>query len=214
MTATRRLPAALSAGLLGIVAVVALIASGAAAPAAPEREAAPSTGRLAVRAADSYVGYRIVKFGVVPVRGRFAQVAGEIVFDPARPERSRAVIRVPLRSLESGDPARTETLLSEDFFDARRHPEMRFVSERVARGPRGEWLVSGGLTIRGVTRTLTVPVELAAGPAQEPGLAVFSTRFSIDRRDFGVLGARWSGGRAILAHEVEIELALATRREG
>jgi polyisoprenoid-binding protein YceI len=211
MAATRRTPAALLTGLLALLAPTIAYR---AAVAKPGRAAAAPAGRFVVRAADSYVGYRIQKFGVVPVRGRFAQVAGEIVVDPARPERSRAEVRVPLRSLESGDPARTETLLSEDFFDARRHPEMRFASERVARGPQGGWLVSGGLTIRGVTRTVTVPVELHAGGGAESSLAVFSTRFTVDRRDFGVLGARWSEGRAILAHEVEIDLALTARKEG
>ena len=207
MAATRRWPAALLAALLALTAA-------AAAPAKPAARAEEPAGRFVVRAADSYVGYRILKFGVVPVRGRFAAVEGEIVVDPAQPERSRVAVRVPLRSLESGDSARTETLLSDDFFDARRHPEMRFVSERVARGPQGGWLVSGGLTIRGVTRTVTVPVELQAGTPEEPSLAVFSTRFAIDRRDFGVLGTRWSGGRAILAHDVEIELALTARNGG
>jgi polyisoprenoid-binding protein YceI len=217
MATPMRPPVTLLAGLLVLVAGlggIAGLAGGPAALAKPGHEAPAPAGRFVVRAADSYVGYRIQKFGVVPVRGRFAQVTGEIVIDPARPERSRAAIRVPLRSLESGDPARTDTLLSEDFFDAREHPDMLFVSERVARGREGEWLVSGGLTIRGVTRTVTVPVELHGGEAGEANFAVFSTRFTLDRRDFGVLGTRWSAGRSILAHEVEIELALTARAEG
>lgn len=197
-----------------LVGCLALLAVAGATPAKPGRSAEPPAGRFVVRAADSYVGYRIAKFGVVPVRGRFAQVAGEIVFDPAQPERSRVSVRVPLSSLESGDSARTETLLSDDFFDARSHPQMLFVSERVARGPHGEWLVSGRLTIRGVTRTVTAPVEVHAADEEDRRLAVFSTRFTIDRRDFGVLGRRWSGGRAILADEVEIDLALTGRSEG
>ncbi|MDX1632483.1 MAG: YceI family protein, partial [Thermoanaerobaculia bacterium] len=136
----------------------------------------------------------------------------EIVVDPGRPERSRAEVTVSLASLESGKEERTETLLSQDFFHADRFPEMRFVSRRVRRNADGRWLVSGDLTIRGVTRTVTVPVEIRRGQGLEGPLVVFSTRFEIDRTEFGVLGEAWSGGRTILSDRVEIELALSGQR--
>jgi polyisoprenoid-binding protein YceI len=195
----------LAAALTGLLALAEVSAAG------PSPQPVPPAGRYEIRAADSYVGYRILKWGMVPVRGRFAQVGGVIAVDPGAPERSRAEVRVPLAGLESGDPDRTATLLSDDFFDARRHPEMHFASERIVRGPQGDWLASGRLTIAGVTRTVTVPVELAATPG-DPALALFTTRFTIDRRDYGVLGSRWSGGRAILEPTVEVELALTARR--
>lgn len=56
--------------------------------------------------------------------------------------------------------------------------------------------------------------EIQGGGEGKNRMAVFSTHFTIDRRDFGVHGRRWSGGRALLAHEVEIELALAARADG
>ena len=180
-------------------------------PGEPAHTWAPPAGRYEIRPPDSYVGYRILKWGWVPVRGHFTQVAGEIVFDPAVPRRSRVEVRVPMAGLESGNPDRTATLLSADFFDAARHPQMAFASERVARGPAGDWLASGRLSIAGTTRTVTVPIELHAASG-DPSLVIFSTRFTIDRRDYGVLGSRWSAGRAILDHAVEIELTLAARR--
>ena len=212
-----RRSAVVAASLLGLVLAWVLASALAVSPLAADGAAAAEalrSGRYTVRSSDSYVGYRIQKFGMVPVRGHFGQVAGEIVVDTAAPERSRASIRVPLTSLESGNPARTETLLSEDFFDATRHPEMSFVSRRVGRGQDGSWLVAGSLTIRGVSQTLTLPVELTPSEGVEGPVLVLSTSFEIDRTNFGVLGERWSGGRTLLSDTVEIEITLTAEGGG
>lgn len=190
------------------------VASASTAPPVGARSEAhePPAGRYEIRSSDSHVGYRIFKLGMVPIRGQLGSVRGEIVVDTDRPERSRAEVVVPLASLQSGNEKRTETLLSEDFFHAERHPAMRFVSRRVSRSADGRWLVSGDLTIRGVTRTVTFSVEIRRGQGLEGPQVVFSTRFEIDRTEFGVLGEAWSGGRTILSDRVEIELALAAQR--
>lgn len=181
------------------------------APAAHAVGGAPA-GHYAVRASDSYVGYRITKLGAVPISGQFGRVTGEILLDPESPDRSRVRVEVPLSSLRAGNDRRTETLLSPDFFDAERHPKMHFVSARVTRHADGRWLASGDLTIRGVTRTVTFPVEIRSAEGVEGPVAVFSTGFVIDRREFGVLGTRWSGGRELLSNEVELEIALTAER--
>lgn len=202
-------PARLPSGFGRTVLAVGLLALS----AAPACTAEPlRAGRYEIRSSDSYVGYRIHKLGLVPVRGHFGRVAGEIVLDLESPEASSATVRVPLASLESGNEGRTETLLSEDFFDAESHPEMRFESRRVRRAGDGRWLVTGGLTIRGMTRTVTCPVAIRAAQGIESPVLVLATRFEIDRKEFGVLGSRWSGGRDLLSDTVEIELTLTAER--
>lgn len=187
-----------------LVAVTLLLTT---VPVAADAGSATS-GRYRIRSADSYVGYRIHKIGVVPVRGHFGEVTGEIVLDVEAPEASRTSVRVPLASLESGNDTRTETLLSEDFFDAEQYPEMNFESRSVRRNAEGRWRVVGELTIRGVTRTVTLPVAIRPSPGVEGPVVVFSTRFEIDRTEFGVLGERWSGSRTLLSDTVEIEITL------
>jgi polyisoprenoid-binding protein YceI len=211
MLAPRRLSLALLALALLAAGAFALLRVTTTVAADP---AEPRAGRYEVRAGDSYVGYRIHKWGVIPVRGHFREVAGEVVVDSARPAASWARVRVPVASLESGNATRTEVVLSEDFFDAVRHPEMRFETRRVERRADGVWQVSGALTIRGVARTFDLPVTVQEHPEGDGDWLLFSTRFVLDRRDFEVLGRRWSAGRAILGNEVEIELALAARLEG
>jgi polyisoprenoid-binding protein YceI len=178
--------------------------------AAPSASSAPIT--YAVRAGDSTAEYAVTKWSVFREQGRFRRLAGTIVYDAERPEASRVTLRVDVGSLDSGARGRDETLLSADFFDAARFPEMRFTSASVRPGEAGELLVTGDLVIRGRSRRLTVPVQvLGRGRGGDGGreeLAAFETRFTIDRRDFDVLGTRWSGGQAILGHEVEIHLVV------
>lgn len=184
-------------------------------PAATDTDSPlPEAGYYRVRPGDSYVGYRIHKWGLVPVRGHFSEVAGELYLDPGNPEASWVRVRVPVASLESGNATRTEVLLSDDFFHAERFPEMRFESRAVALEANGAWRVSGLLTIRGISLPVTVPVTIEGFSEGGRGWAIFGTRFHLDRRDYDVLGRRWSAGRAILGNEVEIELALAAQRSG
>lgn len=182
------------------------------APAAARASGAPEgTTTLHVRTGDSDVTFRIRKWGVLTVTGRFADVSGEVFLDPGAPERSRVRVEVRVASVSTGEQVRDRMLQSEDFFYAARHPSMSFVSTAVARLPDGRATVTGDLTIRGVTRRVTVPVTVH-GPSVDPeagALAGFETTFRLDRRDYGVLGSRWSGGRAILGNDVEVRLFLA-----
>ncbi len=179
---------------------------------APSAAAPARPVLLHVRPGDSDVTFRIRKWGVLTVTGRFADVRGEVLLDAARPEASRVSLEVRVASVRTGEEARDRALQSEDFFDASRFPAMTFASTSVARLPGGRASVTGDLTIRGVTRRITVPLVLH-GPSEDPDaglLAGFETAFRIDRREFGVLGSRWSGGKAILGTTVEVRLFVAT----
>lgn len=177
--------------------------------------ATPAAGAVAtyqVRAGDSTVEYAVTKWGVFREQGRFRRMSGAIVYDAEQPERSRVELRVEIRSLDSGASGRDEALLSDDFFDAARFPLMTFASRAVRPGPDGELLVSGDLTIRDRTQRVVVPVRLLGrgrgGDGGREELVAFEARFTIDRRDFGVLGTRWSGGQALISDEVELHLIL------
>ena len=166
---------------------------------------------LYVRPGDSDGTFRIRKWGVLTVTGRFADVSGEVFLDPGRPNRSHVRVEVRVASVSTGEEVRDRMLQSEDFFDAGRFPSMTFVSTAASRLADGRVSVTGELTIRGVTRRVTVPVTVH-GPSVDPeagGLAGFEATFQLDRRDYGVLGSRWSGGRTVLGNDVEVRLVLA-----
>jgi len=173
----------------------------------------PLSGWYSIRVSDSYVGYSVVKLGMIPSRGQFSRVDGEIYLDNEKPGRSLARISVPVSSLESGNKRRTEVLLSRDFFDAERYPVLRFESRNVSRMDN-RWYVEGDLTIRGITRPITCDVDVTSAIGMEGPVAVYSLQFPIKRRDFGVLGEKWSGGRLLIADEVTIEITLTAERHG
>lgn len=165
---------------------------------------------LGIRRGDSTVSFTIRKWGVIREQGRFRDFSGSILYDPARLEASRVSLRVDAGSVDTGEPARDQTLRSEDFFDIARYPRWTFVSSSVR--PTGSDMadVTGDITIRGIKRRITVPVKFL-GMNDSDGkrvLAGFETTFTLDRTDFGVLGSRWSGGRALLSREVDVHLLL------
>jgi polyisoprenoid-binding protein YceI len=155
------------------------------------------------------VSFTITKWGVIREEGNFRDFNAEIHFDPRDPAKSRVAFDVKTASIDTKNSNRDGTLRSEDFFHVAKHPKLTFRSVRVA--PRGKNVadVTGDLTIRGVTRRITVPVKLIGVSKQGNGreLAGFETEFRIDRRAFGVTGGRWaSAAPGVLGNEVTIRV--------
>lgn len=161
------------------------------------------------------VSFNILKWGVVREEGSFRDFRATIDYDKANPAKSRVDFEVRVKSIDTKNENRDETLLSRDFFDADRHPTLTFRSVRVV--PRSATVadVTGDLTIRGVTRRITVPVRLL-GISRRGKIEVagFETAFTINRRAFGVNGDRWSASvPGILDDNVQIRItAGGTRR--
>jgi polyisoprenoid-binding protein YceI len=164
--------------------------------------------------------YSNVSFSITKIffkeEGGFRDYSGQVVFDAAHPERSRVQMTVQAASIDTRIETRDKVLRSDDFFDVERYPTLGFVSTSVT--PRSANLldVAGDLTIRGVTRHITIPVRYL-GHRQMAGwhdFVGFETEFSIDRTDFGVNGTRWSGGNLILSKQVNIRLSIGAVRPG
>jgi polyisoprenoid-binding protein YceI len=141
------------------------------------------TGTWSIDPAHSTVEFAIRYLGVATVQGRAAEVAGTITGGEA----AKIEGTVPVASLTTFDETRDGHLLTPDFFDAERYPELRFNSTAIA-ADAAELVVDGELTIKGVTR----PVRLTGGlhgPATDPwgneriGIDLAGT---IDRNEFGV----------------------------
>ncbi len=173
--------------------------------------AAPPSSDYLVSPDLSAVTFTVYKWTILKEEGRFRNVSGHIHYDPARPQDSRVDITVQTESLDTNNAGRDGVLRSDDFFDVRRFPTMRFVSRRVEPRADRTLLVGGDLTIHGVTRPLEVVVAVnGVNAVKNVGrLAGFETTFHIDRTIFGVNGSRWSGGKLLISRDVEIHLAIA-----
>lgn len=142
--------------------------------------------------------------------GRFTDFKGQLSYDAARPGDTRVDLTVYTSSVDMNDREQTNMLRSADFFDVDRFPTMHFVSSAAALAPDGNWTLTGDLTIRGITKRITVPVQLAASAAATPNVPVFETTFQIDRTEFGLNGTpHWSGVKVSIGRSVQIHIAIA-----
>jgi polyisoprenoid-binding protein YceI len=163
---------------------------------------------LHVEPAFSSIGFSVYEFGVVKVEGNFRDFTGDIFYDPVHPERSHVNFTVQVASVQSSSRVRDEKLRSAAFFDAQRYPTMTFVSTAVAAQPDKSLQVTGDISIRGVSRRITIPARYA-GLTQinaTQSFAGFESTFTLDRTEFGVNGG--ADARAAISDQVTVHLSL------
>ncbi|MFD9301226.1 YceI family protein [Streptomyces sp. NPDC060048] len=117
------------------------------------------TGDYAIDAAHSSIGFTVRHAMVTNVRGTFADHEGSLRLDGADPSRSSASIDVKIASVDTGIGDRDGHLRSGDFFDAETFPLMTFRSTRAAQLGGDTYRVTGELTIKDVTRPLSIDLE-------------------------------------------------------
>jgi polyisoprenoid-binding protein YceI len=157
----------------------------------------------------STVGFSVRHMMVSKVRGYFTQFSGEIVTaeDPAR---SSVTATVDMDSIDTRQEQRDAHIRSADFFDVGNHTVMTFRSTGVV--AKGEdWTVEGDLTIKGITKPVTLALELNGfGPDAFGGTRVgFSARTSISRKAYGVdIDLPMDGGGVVVGDKIEVELEI------
>jgi polyisoprenoid-binding protein YceI len=145
---------------------------------------------------------------VSKVRGRFGKFEGtiEIAEDPTD---SKVSLTIDADSVDTRDENRDNHLRTNDFFDVPNHPQWTFTSTSITADGPTEWKVVGDLTIRGVTKPVTLDVTLE-GVVKDPygnHRVGFSGSTTIDRDDFDVsFGAVMEAGGLVVAKKVSIEL--------
>ncbi len=163
----------------------------------------------------STIGFVVRHLMVSKVRGKFTRFEAQIV-TAANPLESSATATIDLSSVDTGNEQRDNDLRSTNFFDVATHPKMTFVSTGIR--PDGDRLiVDGDLTIRGVTKPVSLTVEVNGfGPDPFGGTrAGFSATGEINRADFGVsFNAPVPGGVMISENvRLEIEAEAVLRKE-
>jgi polyisoprenoid-binding protein YceI len=146
------------------------------------------------------------------VTGRFDDFSGVVSWDAHDPTRSSVELTIQIASVNTGNDKRDGHLKSPDFFDAENHPTLTFRSRKIEKTDREHhFKVHGDLTIRGVTQSVVVDLEVL-GFAEMPGMGTrggFLASTTIDRQDYGVSWSRkLDNGGVVLADEVEIEFPI------
>jgi len=154
------------------------------------------------------VGFAVRHLMISTVRGRFSDVRGTVSADGDDFRTAEVTVTIGTASVDTREPKRDAHLRAADFFDVDRFPEMTFRSKRVEKTPRG-YLLIGDLTIRSVTRELTLIVS-DEGRVRDPWGGVragFSATAVLNREDFGLTwNAALETGGVLVGSEVRIAI--------
>ena len=154
---------------------------------------------------------------VTYVRGHFKNIKGKLVFDPENPRDSRVEVRIDAKSIWTGEAQRDAHLRGADFLDVEHYPEITFASNKVEIVGHHDFLLTGQLTVRGVTREALLKVHYLGQwktPWWEDGVdkgprtrAGFLAETTINRHNFGV---SWNSlldkGGVVVSDMVEITI--------
>jgi polyisoprenoid-binding protein YceI len=174
-----------------------------------------TTSTWNIDATHSGINFSIRHMVVSKVRGRFAKYSGTIAIDDGDLTRSQVEVAIDASSIDTGTPQRDEHLRSADFFDVAAFPELRFRSRSIEKLDDAGYRVIGELTIRDVTREVSLDVEYG-GRAKDPWgneRVGFLAKTHLDRKAFG-LG--WNqlleAGGVLVGDRVDIELEVQAVR--
>ena len=170
----------------------------------------PAVGTYAIDVSHTRVGFAVRHMAVSKDRGEFKDFSGtlELAENPAD---SKINVTIQAVSVDTHDENRDNHLRTNDFFDAENFPVWTFTSTAIRPRSANEWDVDGDLTIRGVTKQVTLDATLE-GVVNDPyGLhrVGFSATTSIVRDDFGVsFNAALETGGVVVGKKVDIDLEL------
>jgi len=175
-------------------------------------QAALTTNPAEVRAgtykldpAHGKITWSVKHLGFSTYYGQFVNVAAELKLDPANPSVSTLTASVPLTDVDPNNDALKGHLQTADFFDTANHPTASFVARSVTvdADDASEATIVGDLTLRGVTKPVTIEAEFnQAGPSMGAYKVGFDGEATIRRSEFGIT----FGSQMGLGDEVELHI--------
>ena len=170
----------------------------------------PVTGTYKLDPSHTAVEFVARHLMISKVRGGFTQAEGTIHVDEV-PERSSVEVTIAVDSINSGDKARDQHLLSPDFFDVASYPTITFKSTAVEHVSFEQWKVTGDLTVHGVTRPVELDVEFE-GSVDTPfgdSRIGFTASTEVNREDWGLTwNAALETGGVVVSKKIRLELAV------
>ena len=149
---------------------------------------APVLTLWTIDATHTEAAFAVKHLMIATVRGRFSEIQGQVSFDPADLSSGSVNVSINVASVDTREAKRDAHLRSADFFDVEKFPAMTFQSRRVQALKGSTFQLVGDLTLKDVTREVTLDVESQGLQADPWGgeRAGFSARTSINRKEFGL----------------------------
>jgi polyisoprenoid-binding protein YceI len=161
--------------------------------------------------AHSAAQFQVKHLMISTVRGEFGKISGKVTFDRKNYSTIKAEAIINVASINTREPKRDDHLRSPDFFDAAKYPNITFKSKRVESIKGNKFNLVGDLTIRGVTKEITLIVEatpIVKGMTGESRIGAQATA-KLNRQDYGV---KWNrsldSGGVVVGDEIQIILDL------
>jgi polyisoprenoid-binding protein YceI len=157
------------------------------------------------------VGFTVDHMMVSKVRGAFTDLSGTLAWNEKQPMKSSVEATLQVASVDTRVAQRNDHLRSADFFDAAKFPTIRFTTSKLEKKGRG-LVATGSLTIRDITRPITLQVKGPAVPMKDPMSGAWRTAISatgkINRKDFGL---NWNKsldkGGVLVGDTINIEIS-------
>jgi polyisoprenoid-binding protein YceI len=136
----------------------------------------------------------------VPVDGKFTKFTAQVSFDPAKPTAGSAKFTIDVSSYDLGDKEYNDQVAGKDWFDAKTYPTATFIANAIAPAGGNKYNVTGMLTIKGKSQTVTVPVTVTQQGVDQ----VFDGALPIKRSSFDVGTGEWKD-TSLVADDVIIK---------
>lgn len=168
-----------------------------------------SSGTYNFDKAHSFIGFQAKHMGLINVPGYFRDFTGTVNYDAADMKKSSVEFTTKIASVDTGAAGRNTHLQKEEFFAAEKYPDMIFKSTKIEKKGK-QWMMSGDLTIRGVTKAVTFPFEVVGFIVGERGTRMgITAETMINRRDFGVnYDTKLPNGTPSVSDEIKVSLQI------
>lgn len=180
-------------------------------------------GPVVATAADTYVVDKThsealftIKHLMSRVTGRFSDLSGSIAVDVANPAASSVEFTINAASIDTNAADRDKDLRSPNFFDVEKYPTITFKSSKVTPAGKDKFTVEGSLTMHGVAKQVSLPVEFL-GFGKDPwgnDKAGFAVETVLNRKDYGL---NWNKaldqGGFLLGDEVKVVISLEAAKK-
>ena len=178
---------------------------------------AAQASEWSIDSSHSAAGFVVRHMMVSNVHGEFGKTSGTVTLDDADLTKSKVEATIDASTINTREPKRDEHLKSPDFFDVAKHPTATFTSKKATAGPGRTAKIVGDLTLRGVTKEVTLEVTDLTDVIKDPwgNFKVAATaKTRINRQDYGV---SWSksldGGGVVVSDEVELTIDIEAGRK-
>ncbi len=172
--------------------------------------------KWAIDPTHSEVTFKVKHLVISTVTGKFGEFSGSLEQDGEDFEGAKASFSTAIKSITTGADDRDAHLKSDDFFNAEAYPEMKFESTRFEKEDDNNYKLTGDLTIRDITKSITLDVA-HGGTVEDPygnTKAGFEISGKINRKDFGL---KWNGvteaGSVVVSNEVTLNLNIQVARQ-